>query len=143
MSIEGLIFAQFPSPDNPSSISSLSNPSDHNVGATSMSQLPPEVSGYTELGDGQVMEVLKKYLDLFQSSSNLSGGEEDDYLRKRSGPGITLYREAIEHCARLYRVMVSLACRANLKTRIILALFRIYLELIQFCSGQRGVGGTC
>lgn len=60
-------------------------------------------SGYSELGDGQVMEVLSKHLRRFHSFP------VDGEPSSSSSPAcsdIVLYREAIEHCARLYRVMV-------------------------------------
>lgn len=59
---------------------------------------------YSELGDGQVMEILSKHLEHFQNSC--SSKKDANALQSRYG-GIVLHREAIEHCARIYRIMVS------------------------------------
>lgn len=116
--ILGLIFAQFPS------ASARSTPSRKYLGSKQLSPVTSPLSspsslamlarltvGYTELGDGQVMEVLSKHLRLFEESQAEEDGEEkgggDDSPRKNADSVITLYKEAIEHCARLYRVMVS------------------------------------
>ena len=102
----GLIFAQFPSHHNEPGSQVTSNTSiampeiQHNTISLQISS-----SGYTELGDGQVMEVLSKHLEQFQSSCNHD--IETDSPGQQSGSKIILYREAIEHCTRLYRVMVN------------------------------------
>ena len=109
----GLIFAQFPGSPAPStgpSATSLSSLDD------SSSPRLPEIApptGYMELGDGQVMEVLTKHLQKFQSCWG-SGpeGEEEGVSGGGDVSGITLYRDAIEHCARLYRVMVCVVSPA-------------------------------
>lgn len=108
----GLIFAQFPSPVVPQMPSQTSA-----SGGTEMTDSPshsqlsvplalppttvPPTSAYSELGDGQVMEVLSQHLDMFRARQREGTGEIGD-----RDSGITLYREAIEHCARLYRIMV-------------------------------------
>ena len=57
------------------------------------------------------MEVLSKYLALFEDFCNGKNKDDnegdDDGHFKGDGSAITLYKEAIEHCARLYRAMVS------------------------------------
>ena len=109
----GLLFACFPScPSEPASSTST-------VAEACSPRVTVEASGYMELGDGQVMEILSKHLNNFQSSSGANDNDSDDdddddddddeegkssSYSKRS---IVLYREAIEHCAKLYRVMVS------------------------------------
>lgn len=56
------------------------------------------------------MEVLSKHLEMFrsrQAREDAEGEEEEEGKGDATfDSGVTLYREAIEHCARLYRVMV-------------------------------------
>lgn len=61
------------------------------------------------------MEVLSKHLEMFRSRQTRGAeeGEESGEEEATFDTGITLYRDAIEHCARLYRVMV---CMHNLYT---------------------------
>jgi len=58
---------------------------------------------YSELGDGQVTEILIKHLEHFQMASKMS-----DIFSRKEGNDIVLYKEAMEHCARLYRLLVSI-----------------------------------
>ena len=118
----GLLFAEFPNA-LPGSLSELISCSSGLDGRSdSAAQVP---GGYSELGDGQVMEVLSKHLERFQKGSAKEGEEEDEKKRGESSSssdrpslpnghascsGVVLYREAIEHCARLYRIMVSKVC---------------------------------
>lgn len=56
------------------------------------------------------MDVLSKHLESFQSSRGRDC-DDDESLSSSTGHhtdtgGITLYKDAIEHCARLYRVLV-------------------------------------
>ncbi len=76
--------------------------------ASSALDHPAQVShnDYTELGDGQVMEVLSKHLEKFLSNSVEEVDSEEHLFGRSSCSGLVLYRDAIEHCARLYRVMV-------------------------------------
>ena len=57
------------------------------------------------------MEVLSKHLETFRCCPE-GGEEEGEGVASSSvsvaASGIVLYREAIEHCARLYRIMVSM-----------------------------------
>lgn len=74
----------------------------------SSSPLPPiAVVEYAELGDGQVMEILSSHLKEYQSSRD-EEDVDDSLPNEQSGSCIVLYRKAIEHCARLCRVMVSI-----------------------------------
>ena len=50
--------------------------------------------------------ILSKHLDHFQKDCSSKTGV--DVVLSSSGE-IVLYREAIEHCARLYRIMVSVS----------------------------------
>ncbi len=73
-----MIFAQFPKVAN-------SNVED----STSATDSPSDSPNYTELGDGQVMDILKMHIgDL------------------NSGDGLVLFKGAIEHAARICRAMV-------------------------------------
>ena len=73
------------------------------------------------------MEVLSKHLKHFQSSS-----DEDSVDRKDAKmPTIVLYREAIEHCSRIYRVMVCMFLLVN-PLVIYIWHFRICLEEMHF-----------
>lgn len=109
----GLMFAQFPMPSDAGAASQVSSGTMvsaklSSIGSSAQQALSSPSGGYMELGDGQVMEILSKHLALFQSSPR---GDEDDSsspaAQQGSAVSITLYREALEHCARLSRIMVS------------------------------------
>lgn len=120
----GLLFAEFPScPSNPDSSSEVPSGASESSGLEGQDSAAGQApSGYSELGDGQVMQVLSKHLARFQGSSReKEEGEEEEGGESSPSPGrhpspssqrscsaIVLYREAIEHCARLYRIMVRL-----------------------------------
>lgn len=109
----GLMFAQFPMPSDAGAASQVSSGTMvsaklSSIGSSAQQVLSSPSGGYMELGDGQVMEILSKHLALFQSSPH---GDEDGSsspaAQQGSAVSITLYREALEHCARLSRIMVS------------------------------------
>ena len=118
MLVVGLIFAQFPDPCTPvstpepdslssSSLESKPSSSDSNESLvlqqkSLMEKEHPLVRPYSELGDGQVSEILSKHLEHFQVASKRS-----DIFPQKEGTDIVLYKEAMEHCARLYRILVS------------------------------------
>ena len=108
----GLIFAQFPlAYDDSSQLLSAESAAAGLDCPNSAPQLPS--GGYAELGDGQVMDILSKHLELFQSSRgrDCDDDEEESLSSTRhtdtGDSGITLYKDAIEHCARLYRILVG------------------------------------
>lgn len=147
--IAGLMFAQFPMPSDAGPASQVSSGTMvsaklSSIGSSAQQALSSPGGGYMELGDGQVMEILSKHLALFQSSPR---GDEDDSsspaAQQGSAVSITLYREALEHCARLSRIMVSPHLRfVYNNSLIILAWYffsRIYLGQMLSYWGQREV----
>ena len=110
----GLIFAQFPDPCTPVSTPEPEKTSDKSSDSSSeesnvdlvqpkaTTKVHPLARPYSELGDGQVTEILSKHLEHFQMASMTSG-----MISQKSCDDIVLYKEAMEHCARLYRVVVS------------------------------------
>ncbi len=111
----GLIFAQFPSPSSNGTPGQKFPSRPVSAGVKSSPTASPaallSLGGYNELGDGQVMEVLSMHLKLFEGSRSNDDDDDDDEedsdSLKNDNSAIILYKEAIEHCARLYRVMVS------------------------------------
>ena len=124
--ILGLIFAMFPSKScQPTSTSSSresvssteegGKPTDLNASkatATAPPQTGPAVNSYSELGDGQVMEILAKHLTTTSGSTMCTTtqqhreGEGDADLALYRNRDLVLFKGAIEHAARLCRVMV-------------------------------------
>lgn len=109
----GLIFAQFPdactpvsTPEPDKSLESASEPDESEEGHVSPKPVAarghPLARPYAELGDGQVTEILSKHLELFQTASKLN--------KMKDCHDIVLHREAMEHCARLYRAVVRISC---------------------------------
>ncbi len=82
VSLSELIFAQFPKVAN-----SIVEDS------TSANDSPSDSPNYTELGDGQVMDILKEHIGVLNS-----------------GDGLVLFKGAIEHAARICRAMVCTLC---------------------------------
>ncbi len=78
------MFAQFPM---------IAASSGEDISATENEVSDSPLSNYTELGDGQVMDILKRHID--------NGSSVTDRL--------VLFKGAIEHSSRLCRAMVS-AC---------------------------------
>lgn len=110
----GLIFAQFPDPCSSVCISEPDKSLEYSSGSQSSlgSRSPPKTPvryltlphPYSEQRDGEMMEVLSKHLAHFQKACSSKTGS--DILQSSYGD-IVLYGVAIEHCARLYRIMVS------------------------------------
>ena len=61
----------------------------------------PHSGTYSELGDGQVMEILQKHLTQWKSQEEREGGG-------KAAASLVLFRGAIEHATRLSRVMVRI-----------------------------------
>ncbi len=80
----------------------------------------PLARPYTELGDGQVTEILSKHLELFQTASRMN--------KMRDCEDIVLHREAMEHCARLYRAVV------RIKPYLILHVITYYIIIVRVCQ---------
>ena len=113
----GLIFALFPSkrcqPTSTSSRESVSSEEGEKTTELTKGTTPPQttagVNSYSELGDGQVMEILAKHLTGCSSSDSTTtqqrreGNAESALYRGRD---LVLFKGAIEHAARLCRVMV-------------------------------------
>lgn len=102
----GLIFALFPSKTNISLKEETSTTSTKEGEETSEAEIADQATGarsYSELGDGQVMEILAKHLtgcgDEWQRTdvNNFTSQTMD----------LVLFKGAIEHAARLCRSMVS------------------------------------
>lgn len=60
----------------------------------------PHGSTYSELGDGQLMEILQKHLTEWKSQEEREEGG-------RTAANLILFKGAIEHATRLIRVVVS------------------------------------
>ena len=114
----GLIFALFPNkscqPTSTSSRESVSLEEGEKTTEVTKGTAPPPqttagVNSYSELGDGQVMEILAKHLTGCSSSDGTTtqqqreGNAELALYRSRD---LVLFKGAIEHAARLCRVMV-------------------------------------
>ena len=67
----------------------------------------PHSGTYSELGDGQLMEILQKHLTEWKSPEEREGGG-------RTAANLILFRGAIEHATRLIRVMVSTVSKIQL-----------------------------
>ena len=63
-------------------------------------------SSYSELGDGQVMEVLERQLSSYDEERQQSGRNAESTLNPRMD--LVLFKGAIEHAARLCRSMVKM-----------------------------------
>ena len=112
----GLIFAHFPSqsPPGSGSLTEVHSSTSSEEGGREQTQSPEATdtstqsqatgtSSYSELGDGQVMEILAKHLAVYCGNDREKNAE--------SGVGhkmdLVLFKGAIEHAARLCRSMVS------------------------------------
>ena len=80
----GLMFAQFPKVPS----------SSEEVPDSARTDATPSTLTYTELGDGQVTDILKSHI-------------EDLKYNKGNGIKMVLFTGAIEHVSRICRVMVS------------------------------------
>lgn len=105
----GLIFAHFPSKSNVGLTEETSRASTKEGEETPGPQIADDTAqstgakSYSELGDGQVMEILAKYLtgcdnECQQTNVNTFNSQTMD---------LVLFKGAIEHAARLCRSMVS------------------------------------
>ena len=83
----GLIFAQFPKV----------SPSIKEVSDSPRADATPDGLTYTELGDGQVMDILKNHIESLKHNTKVDGPETK----------MVLFTGAIEHASRMCRVMVS------------------------------------
>ena len=83
----GLIFAQFPKVPSPTKV----------VSDFPRVDTTPDASTYTELGDGQVMDILKNHIKSLKHNDKEDGPETK----------MVLFTGAIEHASRMCRVMVS------------------------------------
>ena len=117
-SLSGLIFAQFPSkscqPTGASSRESVSSEEGEKTteakGSAPPTQTTSGTNSYSELGDGQVMEILAKHLtgcsnDSVNTAQQQQEGNADSALHRSRD--LVLFKGAIEHAARLCRVMVN------------------------------------
>ena len=110
------MFAHFPNPNQSHGNSSTSvdeeqerRGSDKDV-STSSTHLSQTSNTYHELGDGQVMEILKKYQMVFQSGGVGTEDEDEDSFQGRDDSELVLFRGAIEHATRISRIMVNSTC---------------------------------
>lgn len=122
----GLLFAYFPNKihHQPGSGISLARP--HSGSSSEERERTPEAvestaqpsgtNSYSELGDGQVMEILEKHLKSYNDNSNCEGQElggrtaESAQSQKMD---LVLFKGSIEHAARLCRSMVRRLYNVN------------------------------
>lgn len=109
----GLIFAHFPSkPCHPSSAGSTGTQSGL---SSEEGEQTPEIAenlpqttatnSYSELGDGQVMEILTKHLAGYSAMQQQI--EESSEPVFSQNLDLVLFKGAIEHASRLCRILVS------------------------------------
>ena len=63
---------------------------------------------YQELGDGQVLEAMEKHLHHYFTHCAIENEDDPSSSQDRSSPALdlVLFRSAVEHAARLCRVLV-------------------------------------